>query len=229
MPDRIQKKLDCVKTNRRRNLRELRFKSLRLAGNLPALKGHLTTWRKNILCCLRVLELNLRELRFKSLRLAGNLPALKGHLTTWRKNILCCLRVLEFSHSLKRLRPKGGTHDLDTSEIAHLFYLSLSVMVLLSSLVVIYRDRLGQALQHIAILGLIPIGVVLAYGFKDHLTAVIMPDQGLELDDRSLSFFRAVDGLFLRHAGGQRRGCDIPDRHRSREPSVDAQGRGCGG
>jgi len=47
---------DCVKTNRRRNLRELRFKSLRLAGNLPALKGHLTTWRKNILCCLRVLE-----------------------------------------------------------------------------------------------------------------------------------------------------------------------------
>ena len=55
---------DCVKTNRRRNLRELRFKSLRLAGNLPALKGHLTTWRKNILCCLRVLEFSHSLVRF---------------------------------------------------------------------------------------------------------------------------------------------------------------------
>ena len=64
---------DCVKTNRRRNLRELRFKSLRLAGNLPALKGHLTTWRKNILCCLRVLEFShsLRGFNLEDTRLTN--------------------------------------------------------------------------------------------------------------------------------------------------------------
>lgn len=86
--------------------------------------------------------------------------------------------------------------DLDSFDQARLFYLSVLGLLILTFLFSVYRRRFGEALQHIAIWALIFVGVVLAFGFKDQLTAIIMGDQGYMVDERTISFNRADDGHF---------------------------------
>ncbi len=59
--------------------------------------------------------------------------------------------------------------DLGTSEQARLFYLSVLGIIVMVSVFSLYRHRLGQSLQHMAIWALIMVAIVLAYGFKDEL------------------------------------------------------------
>lgn len=86
--------------------------------------------------------------------------------------------------------------DLNVSEQARLFYLSVLGIVVLVSVFSLYRHRLGQSLQHMAIWALIVVATVMAYGFKDQLTAIIQGDEGRIVDDRTISFRRADDGHF---------------------------------
>ncbi|MCA8927473.1 MAG: TIGR02281 family clan AA aspartic protease [Alphaproteobacteria bacterium] len=86
--------------------------------------------------------------------------------------------------------------DLSSSETARLFYLSVLGIVLLVSVFSLYRHRLGQSLQHVAIWGLIFVAVVLAFGFKDELLAIIQADKGRVVDARTMSFTRDRDGHF---------------------------------
>lgn len=86
--------------------------------------------------------------------------------------------------------------DLGTSEQARLFYLSVLGIVVMVSVFSLYRHRLGQSLQHMAIWTLIMVAIVLAYGFKDELLAIIQADQGRVVDDRTLAFRWADDGHF---------------------------------
>lgn len=86
--------------------------------------------------------------------------------------------------------------DLGASEQARLFYLSVLGIIVMVSVFSLYRHRLGQSLQHMAIWALIMVAIVLAYGFKDELLAIIQADEGRVVDDRTLAFRRADDGHF---------------------------------
>lgn len=88
--------------------------------------------------------------------------------------------------------------DADTQ--ARIFYL-----VLLGAFVAVwvfqrYRGRVGQAAQHLAIWGLIFVGVVLAYGFSDTLTRQLMVDRPVAVDSRTVAVQRARDGHFYAEA-----------------------------
>ena len=86
--------------------------------------------------------------------------------------------------------------DLSVSEQARLFYLSVLGIIVLVSVFSLYRHRLGQSLQHMAIWALIVVAVVLAYGFKDELVAIVRVGEGRVADDQTITFRRAADGHF---------------------------------
>lgn len=91
--------------------------------------------------------------------------------------------------------------DLGTSEQARLFYLSVLGIIVLVSVFSLYRHRLGQSLQHMAIWDLIMVAIVLAYGFKDELLAIVEADRGRVVGDDTIAFRRADDGHFYARLG----------------------------
>ncbi len=88
--------------------------------------------------------------------------------------------------------------DPDTQ--ARFFYLALLGMVLAAGLFRFYRARLGQALQHAAIWGLILAGLMIAYGFKDELVSQLFPDRARSTGGSQVELRRARDGHFYARA-----------------------------
>jgi aspartyl protease family protein len=84
----------------------------------------------------------------------------------------------------------------DPDAQARFFYLAILGMVIASGVFYNYRHRLGTALQHAAIWGLIFAGATIAYGFKDQLTSQLYPDTAQSLDRRTIALRRADDGHF---------------------------------
>lgn len=85
----------------------------------------------------------------------------------------------------------------DPDSTARLFF-----FVLLGSAVAVgvfsrYRDRLGQAVQHALIWGLIFVGVILAIGFKDTLMATLMPDRGQMISEDTVLLQKDRSGHFF--------------------------------
>ena len=84
----------------------------------------------------------------------------------------------------------------DPHDQARLFYLALLGLAIAAGLVHRYRGRLGTALQHLAIWGLIILGLVLAYGFKDQLASQLFPDRAQPAGAGAVALRRADDGHF---------------------------------
>ena len=82
-------------------------------------------------------------------------------------------------------------------EQARLFYLVLLGAALAGGIFTMYRDRMGQALQHAAIWGLIFVGVILAIGFKDTLTATLIDDHPQRVSENAVMLERSRDGHFF--------------------------------
>lgn len=88
----------------------------------------------------------------------------------------------------------------DPESQARLLYLSLLGAVVALGLFYHYRNRLGAAMQHAAIWGLIFIAAVAAYGFKDHIKSALFPDAAQHVDPNTVSLRRANDGHFYARA-----------------------------
>lgn len=80
-------------------------------------------------------------------------------------------------------------------EQARVLYLALLGLALLVGLFTAYRDRLGTAIQHAAIWLLIFAGAIVAYGFKDQLTAQLVPGHAA-VSGEEIRLIRAADGHF---------------------------------
>lgn len=83
---------------------------------------------------------------------------------------------------------------------ARVFYISILGIAILAYLFNSYRHRMGQALQHAMIWGLIFVGVVLAFGFKDSLTTALYDDRPRQIDSETISLKRGRDGHFHANA-----------------------------
>ena len=86
--------------------------------------------------------------------------------------------------------------DFDPSNQARLFYLLLLGMALMIGLFASYRGRLSVALQHAAIWMLIFVGVVIAYGFSDVLTAQLSSAQVQRISEDAVALRRGRNGHF---------------------------------
>lgn len=84
----------------------------------------------------------------------------------------------------------------DPDAQARLFYLSAFGLLIASGLVSSYRHRMGQALQHAAIWGLIFVGVVLAIGFAEPLKRQLLSDEPLQIDENTVALDARRDGHF---------------------------------
>ncbi len=91
---------------------------------------------------------------------------------------------------------------------AQLFYLVLLGLFIASGMFWRYRDRLGQALQHAAIWGLIFMGVMIVYGFKDQLGQQLFTGAPRQVSEDTIAFAQARDGHF--HAILDINGVDVP-------------------
>lgn len=89
---------------------------------------------------------------------------------------------------------------------ARFFYLSILGIALAAGMFWRYRDRLGTALQHVAIWGLIFAGLVLAYGFKEQLLGQIAPGAAIRTGEE-IAIRRGSDGHF--HALVEVNGTDV--------------------
>jgi aspartyl protease family protein len=96
---------------------------------------------------------------------------------------------------------------LDDIDAGRLFYLSALLLMILSAVLVTYRNRLGTGLQHAAIWGLIFLGAVLAYGFRDTLSAQLTGAPQMAAVQDGIILRRAPDGHF--HARTQVNGATI--------------------
>lgn len=88
----------------------------------------------------------------------------------------------------------------DPDAQARFFYLALLGIAVAAGLLRVYRARLGEALRHAAIWGLILLGLVLAYGFKDQLVSQLFPDLAIPTGDHAIALRRAADGHFYARA-----------------------------
>lgn len=88
----------------------------------------------------------------------------------------------------------------DPHDQARFFFLALLGIAIAAGLVHRYRGRLGTALQHLAIWGLILAGLVLAYGFKDQLASQLFPDMAQPVGGETVALRRADDGHFYARA-----------------------------
>ena len=86
--------------------------------------------------------------------------------------------------------------NFDPDTQARVFYLVLLGAFILVAVFSHYRGRMGQAMQHAAIWGLIFVGVILAIGFKDQLTGQLYADRAVPAGEGALAFRRAPDGHF---------------------------------
>ncbi len=81
-------------------------------------------------------------------------------------------------------------------ETAEFIYLGIFAVALGAYVILHYRNRLSQGLQHFAIWILIFLGVVVAYGFKDTLQSQFFPRQGNLITHDTVTLPRARDGHF---------------------------------
>lgn len=98
-------------------------------------------------------------------------------------------------------------NDLSPDEQARIFYLSFLVIALLGGVIYQYRGRIGAAVQHAAIWGLLFCGLILAYGFRDQLAVQLSFGQPLEIDGQTVQLERERDGHF--HARIEVNGVEI--------------------
>lgn len=84
----------------------------------------------------------------------------------------------------------------DPDAQARLFYLSLLGAFIVVGVFARYRDRMGQAMQHMAIWALIFVGVVLAIGFADPLRQQLFNDEPQVVDENTVQLRQARDGHF---------------------------------
>lgn len=75
-------------------------------------------------------------------------------------------------------------------------YLVLLGSVVLVSVFQMYRNRMGQAMQHAMIWVLIFAGAILAFGFKDQLTAVLYGEPQ-QIDGETIALKRGEGGHFF--------------------------------
>ena len=85
----------------------------------------------------------------------------------------------------------------DPDSQARLFYMMLLGAVVLVWVLRSYAGRLGQAVQHAMIWGLIFVGVIIAIGFKDVLISQLFDDEPQMLSDDTLVLKRDRSGHFL--------------------------------
>lgn len=85
----------------------------------------------------------------------------------------------------------------DPGSQARLFYMMLLGAVVLVWVFRSYAGRLGQAVQHAMIWGLIFVGVIIAIGFKDVLISQLFDDEPQMLSDDTLVLKRDRSGHFV--------------------------------
>lgn len=85
-------------------------------------------------------------------------------------------------------------------DAAHAFYLLALMLMLSAGLFAAYRDRFGTMLQHAAIWALIFAGVVIAYGFREVLTAQLSPAPVLTVSGNAVALSRDGSGHFRARA-----------------------------
>lgn len=81
-------------------------------------------------------------------------------------------------------------------ERAYVFYLVLLLIFVASYFLFNKREKLSTTLQQAAIWGLIFVGVIIAYGFKDVLKRQMFPTEAVVVDSETLAIGRARDGHF---------------------------------
>ncbi len=79
---------------------------------------------------------------------------------------------------------------------ARVIYLALLGAALAVGVFSVYRHRMGQAVQHAAIWGLIFVGVILAVAFLEPLKQSLFNDEPQAIDDRTIQLRQARDGHF---------------------------------
>jgi aspartyl protease family protein len=79
---------------------------------------------------------------------------------------------------------------------ARLFYLSILGMAFLVAAFSYFRGRLGAALQHAAIWGLIFVGLIIAYGFSDVLESELTSAPMIARGEDGVALRRGPDGHF---------------------------------
>ncbi|MFK5997513.1 MAG: TIGR02281 family clan AA aspartic protease [Rhodobacterales bacterium] len=79
---------------------------------------------------------------------------------------------------------------------AYVFYLGILLLFIGSSFLYTRREKLSQTLQQAMIWGLIFVGAIIAYGFKDVLKSQIYPSQAVQTATGSITLTRARDGHF---------------------------------
>lgn len=84
----------------------------------------------------------------------------------------------------------------DPDAQARLFYMILLGAAVSVGVFRMYGNRMGQAMQHAAIWGLIFVGVILAIGFKDTLMATLIDDQPQVLNAETVLLERGRSGHF---------------------------------
>ena len=94
--------------------------------------------------------------------------------------------------------------DLQTGQLFYLILLGCAVAVWAFAH---YRNRLGLAMQHAAIWGLIFIAAILAFGFKDQLTVFLDGSAPQQLSEDTVVLRRQRDGHF--HAAAEVNGQKI--------------------
>ncbi|HEU0223428.1 MAG TPA: TIGR02281 family clan AA aspartic protease [Paracoccaceae bacterium] len=86
--------------------------------------------------------------------------------------------------------------SLDPDSQARFFYLAILAMACLATIFGMYRSRLGSALQNAAIWGLIFVGLLVAYGFRDRIGLALVTGQPERIAEDSVRIHRAGDGHF---------------------------------
>ncbi len=85
---------------------------------------------------------------------------------------------------------------MNADETANIIYLLILLLFVGSYFVYGQRDRLGQTALYAAIWGLVFVGVMIAYSFKDTLTGQLFPSAAIEQSDGAIVFRKANDGHF---------------------------------
>lgn len=84
---------------------------------------------------------------------------------------------------------------MNSDKIASLYYLIILLIFIGGYFLYKNHNKLGQSIQQAVIWGLIFLGVIVAYGFKDTISRQISPSTGI-VNGASISFKKANDGHF---------------------------------
>ncbi|KAB7615824.1 TIGR02281 family clan AA aspartic protease [Amylibacter sp. SFDW26] len=79
---------------------------------------------------------------------------------------------------------------------AHLFYMLILLVMVGGWFLYDRRETLSQSIQQALIWGLIFVGVIIAYGFKDVFQSQVFPSAAVQNGEGSITLSRANDGHF---------------------------------